>query len=252
MPSMPIALQLFTVRKLLAEDYVGTLKAAREIGYEHVQLSGALPFGAPEMREILADLGLGVVGIHVGGQELMDELDRWIDYAKAVGTEDLVWPYMPEEMRATREDWLRAAGILDDLGARCSEQGVRLSYHNHSFEFETFDGDYGLELLYENSSPEHLFVELDTYWVKHGGEDPAASIRRYAGRMPILHVKDMADDQARSFAEIGNGILDWPAIHRAAQEAGVEAYCVEQDACDRPPLESAAISLRFLRELVGD
>jgi sugar phosphate isomerase/epimerase len=252
MSATPIALQLFTVRELLAEDYVGTLKAAAEVGYEHVQLTGALPFEGPDMREVLDDIGLGVVGIHVGGQNLMDDLDHWIDYAQAVGTRDLVWPYMPDQMRATREDWIRSAGILDELGARCREKGIRLSYHNHSFEFERFDGDYGLDLLYGNSNPENLFAELDTYWVKHGGEDPVAYIRRYSGRMPILHVKDMADDEEQSFAEIGNGILDWPAIHAAAQEAGVEAYCVEQDRCERPPLESAAISLRFLRELVGD
>ncbi|MGD2175689.1 MAG: sugar phosphate isomerase/epimerase [Candidatus Brocadiaceae bacterium] len=251
MAEMPIALQLYTVRDQLAEDYVGTLKSVKKIGYDHVQLTGRLPFEAPEMRDVLEGIGLGVTGIHVGGDQLRDDLDRWIDYAKGVGTRDLVWPAIPEHERETREDWLRIAETMDELGARCREQGIRLSYHNHSFEFLRFDGTYALDLLYERTSPENLYAEIDTYWVQHGGEDPVDYIRRYAGRLPILHVKDMADDEARSFAEVGNGILDWGAIHEAAVQAGVEVYAVEQDRCPGHPFDSARMSLNFLRELVS-
>ena len=246
-----VAMQLFTLREQLAEDYVETLKRVREIGYDHVQLTGSLPYEAERMREVLDGIGLGVCGIHVGGDALQQETEHWADYALTVGTPDLVWPWMPEEMRQTREDWIEAAKLMDRLGARLRELDCRLSYHNHSFEFERFDGEYGLDLLYAKSSPENLYAEIDTYWIKHGGEDPAEYIRRYAGRQSILHVKDMADDEEQSFAEVGHGILDWDAIHEAAMDAGVEIYAVEQDQCPGDPFESAQKSFEFLQGLLG-
>ncbi len=252
MARIPVALQLFTVRQLLAEDYVGTLKKVKALGYDMVQLTGSLPFDAPGMKEVLDDIGLQPVGIHVGGDELAGNLDHWIDYALTVGTKDLVWPFVPEDQRQLRQDWIELAATMDGIGARCRQKGVRLSYHNHSFEFIRFDGQYALDLLYEKTDPQNLLAEIDTYWVKHGGEDPAAYIRKYAGRQAILHLKDMADDEEQSFAEIGNGILDWDEIHRAAIEAGVEFYAVEQDICPGDPLDSARMSIQFIRENMAD
>ncbi len=251
MSDILIALQLYTVRDYLARDYVGTLRKGREAGYDLVQLTGTLPFEAAQMAGVLSDLGLGVAGIHVGGARLQEDLERWMDYARRVGTRDLVWPFVPPEQRGTREDWLRLAAVMDELGSRCAEAGLRLSYHNHSFEFQRFGDTCVLDLLLGNTSADHLYAELDTYWVKHGGEDPVAYIRKYAGREPLLHVKDMAEDEARSFAEVGRGTLDWPAIHEAAVDGGVEFYCVEQDKCAGDPFESARISLEFLRDLVA-
>ncbi len=252
MAQIPVALQLYTVRNALAEDYVGTLRKVKDIGYDLVQLTGHLPYDGPEMKRILEDIGLGAVGIHVDGRQLQENLDHWIEYARAVGTIDLVWPYIAEDLRGTREDWLKMAATMDDIGARCREQGARFSYHNHSFEFERFDGVYALDLLYQNTSPENLYAEIDTYWVQHGGEDPVDYIRRYADRIAILHLKDMADDEARSFAEVGNGILDWDAIHAASVEAGVEFYCVEQDQCAGDPMDSARMSREFLSQLMAE
>jgi sugar phosphate isomerase/epimerase len=243
---------LFTVREALGADYAGTLEKVKESGYDMVQLTGRLPYEAPEMKNVLDDIGLGVAGIHVGGDKLENDLNRWIDYALTVGTSDLVWPAVPKSRRQSKDDWLKLAGIMDDLGRRCRAQGTRLSYHNHSFEFERFDGEYALDILYANSSPENLFAEIDTYWVRHGGEDPVDYITRYTGRQSILHLKDMADDEQRSFAEVGSGILNWPAIHEAACVAGVELYAVEQDRCQGDPLVSAKASRDFLRELLSE
>ena len=252
MAKIPVALQLYTVRQQLAQDFVGTLRQVKKIGYDLVQLTGAMPFDAPKMKEVLGDIGLLPVGIHVGGDQLQSDLGKWIDFCQTIGTDDLVWPWLGEDQRKTKEDWLRVAKIMDELGARCKERGVRLSYHNHSFEFVKFGRTYALDLLYKNTKPDHLYAEIDTYWIKHGGEDPAAYIRKYAGRQSILHIKDMLADEARSFAEIGNGILDWQDIHKAAQEAGVQYYAVEQDRCAGDPMESARISRVFTRKLTGN
>jgi len=246
-----IALQLYTVRDVLKEDYVGGLKQVKSIGYDAVELSGQMPYEDARMKEILDEIGLQVIGFHVPLDDLEGNLERWVELSSVFGTDNIICPYLPEERRKTKEGWLATASLLDEIGSRCRERGKRLSYHNHSFEFVRLDGQRALDLLYEKTSPQNLYAEIDTYWVKHGGEEPADYVRKYGARIVILHVKDMAEDQERSFTEIGSGILDWPAIHRASLGAGVQWYCVEQDICKMPSMESARRSLEYVSKLVG-
>ena len=123
-----------------------------------------------------------------------------------------------------------------------------LAYHHHHFEFIKFDGQTGLDLLFQNTSPRHVKAELDTFWIKYGGEDPAGYIRHLGPRGTHLHLKDMTPN--RQFAEVGTGTLDFPAILSAASEAGVKWGIVEQDSTyGRPPLECLRTSLENLRRL---
>jgi sugar phosphate isomerase/epimerase len=239
------------VRDKLAQDYVGTLRRVKEIGYDAVELPPSRLHEPGELRGILDDVGLGLVALIVRPDALEEDVDKWIDCAKTLGTSDLVYVAPPVERRATRDGWMTTAAILDRLGARCRERGVTLSYHNHSFEFAQFDGTCALDLLYANTLPQNVFAEIDTYWIKHGGADPVEYIRRHAGRIRILHAKDMADDEERSFAEVGRGILDWPAIHAAAVDAGARYYCVEQDRCPGDSMESARLSFEFMSNLLA-
>ncbi len=247
MSAISVALQLYTVYERLSKDYLGTLAQVKKIGYDAVQLTGNIPYDGPRMRQILEDLGLTPAGVHIPLDKLENELDKWMEFCSVIGTKDLICPYLPEERRQGESGWLATADLLNNIGEKCHQAGKRLSYHNHSFEFEKFSGTYALDLLFERTSEQYLRAELDTYWIKHGGEDPVEYIKKYAGRLPILHLKDMANDKERSFAEIGQGVLSWDDIFKAAAEAGVEWYCVEQDVCRRDPLESARISLEFIR-----
>jgi sugar phosphate isomerase/epimerase len=126
---------------------------------------------------------------------------------------------------------------------------MQLCYHNHDFEFRQFDGRYGLDILLGATDPELVKAEVDTYWVQKTGVDPAAYLRQYAGRCPLVHLKDMTADESRTFAEIGEGSMDWSAIFTAAEAGGAAWYIVEQDTCRRAPLESVAISLRNLQSM---
>jgi sugar phosphate isomerase/epimerase len=220
------------------------------MGYEGVELTGTGPYQPAELKELLDDLGLEPAGIHMPLTELEDNLEECIEVACGVETTNIVCPFLPEERRQSREDWLELASILDDVGAQCRGEGLRLSYHNHSFEFVQFDGEYALDLMLRNCRADNVYSELDTYWVKHGGAEPVDYINKYAGRISILHLKDMADDEEQSFAEVGSGILDWPAIDAAARAAGVQYYCVEQDRCAGDPMDSARQSAEFVRELL--
>ncbi len=243
-----VALQLYTVREELRKDFLGTLRAVARIGYPAVQFAGYGGLAAVKLRDALARLGLAAAGSHVGFEALESHPDQEIAYCLELGTRDVVIPAIPSGWRGGKDDYHRFAEALNRIGARCRELGARLSYHNHSFEFVTFDGRYALDLLLEWCDPQLVAWEPDVYWIKHGGEDPAAFIRTYNGRTPLVHLKDMTADDPPTYAEVGEGILDWPAIFAASEASGAEWYVVEQDTCARPPLEAVALSLRHLQE----
>jgi len=156
----------------------------------------------------------------------------------------------PEYWGSGEEGYRRFAQDASEIGRQLHEAGLTFSYHNHSFEFERFGKRTGLDIIFEESDARYLQAEIDTYWVQHGGGDPAAWIRKVKGRMPVVHLKDMVIvDRKQVYAEVGEGNLNWSAILEACREAGVEWYAVEQDTCQRDPFESLAISFRNLKAM---
>ena len=249
MAKIPIGIQMFTLRDETAVDFAGTLKAVAEIGYCGVELAGAGGLTAKELRTLADDLGLVVTAAHEGIERLETDLNGVVDFHKEVGSRFVVVPWMPEERRTDAEGWAASGRLMSEIGAKLQSQNLQLCYHNHSFEFQLFGADYGFDLLYSNSDPNALQAELDTYWVEHGGENPIEYIQKYEGRVPLVHLKDMAKTEDRTFAEVGEGILDIQGIFAAAEKAGSQWMIVEQDTCQRPPLESVKISLDNLKKM---
>lgn len=249
MATRPIALQLYTVRDDTARDFPGTLKQVAQLGYSGVELAGTGGYSAKELRAMLEDLGLKVAGSHVGIEALETDLTAALDYNEELGNRHVVCPYLGQDRRRSAEDWQAAARLFERVALACRDRGMTFAYHNHSFEFERFGDRTGMDILLETADPELVRIELDLYWVRHGGEDPAAYLRKLGRRVVLVHLKDMAADEQRSFAEVGEGVLDWPEIFRACEETDAQWYIVEQDVCARPPLESAAISLRNLKAM---
>ena len=248
MSTVPIALQLYTVRHDIDRDLVGTLRKVAEIGYAGVEFAGYGDWNASELKRLLAELNLRPAGGHVPIDQLETDLENALHFSLELGNPYVVCPWIPQEKRKEKADWLAIAQLFNSVGEKCKQKGLTFCYHNHSFEFEKFDDTYALDLLFSATRPELVNAELDTYWIKHGGADPVEYLRCYAGRCPLLHLKDMAGDEQRSFAEVGRGILDWNAIFEAAEAGGVEWYIVEQDTCPGPPIESARISFENMRK----
>jgi sugar phosphate isomerase/epimerase len=246
-----LALQLFTVRQELERDFVGTLRAIAAMGYPAIQMAwfaSSAP-DTPELKRVLDDLGLAVAGCHVLLEELEQRLDWEVERCLQLGTADVVVPWLSPERRPTdRAGWVRLGERIGDLGRRCQPLGARLSYHNHEFEYAKLGGATAIDLLLGASDPDLVKYEPDVYWIKAGGGDPVAELRRYAGRCPLIHLKDMTAGPTPTYAEIGEGIIDFGPIFAAAEAQGVEWYVAEQDWTARPPLEAAALSLKHLRE----
>ncbi len=242
MGNLPFALQLYTVRDHLEEDFPGTLERVKEIGYDHVELAGFGPYTPAECKQLLGDIGLTPVSAHVGLNELSVDAAAVIDVLHTLGVK-----YAPLSAGAdSDEDWREIAKALETGGAKLREAGLTLCYHNHAHEFEKIGGQYILDFLFDSTDPAHLAAQIDTYWVKFGGEDPVAFVKKYAGRCPLLHVKDMTGDESPTFAEVGRGIIDWAPVFAAGAEAGVEWYIVEQDECAGDSIESARVSAEYM------
>ena len=243
--------QLYTLRDFCKTpaEIAETLKKVAKIGYTAVQISGIAPVEAKNLAAMLEDAGLVAAATHVGWEELRNDIDRVI-------AEHKLWKCKHPAIGGLSGDYYSVDGLkrfLDEappVAERLAREGMDFSYHNHNHEFIHYGGKPWLATLYEQASPKHVKAELDTYWVQAGGGDPAAWVKKCAGREPLLHLKDMAmgPDRGQRFAEIGEGNLNWPAILKEAREGGVEWYLVEQDnTYDRDPFESMAISYRNLK-----
>jgi sugar phosphate isomerase/epimerase len=248
MPDTTLAAQLYTLRDYLKtpDDIARTLPKVAALGYQAVQLSALGPIDTRALKQVLDDAGLTVCATHVGFERLRDDLDAVAEEHRILGCRYAAIGGLPQAYR-TAEGYHRFAREASEVARRMKKQGLTFGYHNHSFELEKFDGRTGLEILYGESDPEAFTAEIDSYWIQHGGGDPAAWIRRVAGRSPLVHLKDMTmRGSEQLMAEVGEGNLNWPAILDACREAGVEWHIVEQDVCQRDPFESLGISLRNL------
>ena len=251
MATSQLAAQLYTVRDFTntPAGIATTMKKVNQLGYDAVQCSALGAIDAHELKRIVDGEGLTICATHTDYERMRDEPQAVIDEHNLWGCKHAAIGGLPQEYRSA-EGYARFAKEASEVAKRLAEGGLTFSYHNHSFELERFNGRTGLEILYEDSDPKYFNSELDTYWIQHGGGDPAAWIRKLKGRAYIVHLKDMAmDGRTQLFAEVGEGNLNWSAILDACQEAGVEWYIVEQDTCQRDPFESLGISLRNLKAM---
>lgn len=249
MAKIPVGLQMYTLREECAKDFVGTLKQVAAIGYHGVELAGTYGLSMKEVAKILDDLGLKRAGGHSGVEPMEQDINKVIDDYHTLGSAFVTIPGLPAQYTEDGAAWKRTAGILDGIGAKLKAAGIQLSYHNHNREFQQYGGMYGLDILYHNSKPANLHAEIDTYWVQYANVDPVAYMKSVKDRLSLVHIKDMADDEKRSFAEIGEGVLDWDSIFGVAKEAGSKWLIVEQDSCARPPIESVRISFENLKKM---
>jgi sugar phosphate isomerase/epimerase len=252
MSQSPLAVQMYTVREAATQDFRGALRRVAELGYDAVELAGTFDLTASELHQILEALGLKCIGGHVALAHLQQDLDREIETYLTLGATHLVCPWLPPEKRGDEASYRAIAAELNQIGERCRARGLQFCYHHHDFELVQFNGKYALDILLEDSDPTNVQLEADTYWLKFGGADPAAYIRRWAGRVPLVHLKDMSATEPPTFAEVGAGVLDWASIFEAAKASGTQWFIVEQDRCPGDPFESLRISLENYQRLVSN
>ncbi|WDL97903.1 sugar phosphate isomerase/epimerase family protein [Alicyclobacillus sp. ALC3] len=241
-----IALQLYTLRDEMTDDFAGKLQRVREIGYAGVEFAGYGGLKPAKLATFLSDLQLVAVSNHVPFEELENHLDRAIEGALTVGLQYMVCPSVPAERCQTKDDFARLADLFNEIGTRVAAAGMAFGYHNHDHEFTQFDGEFALDYLFSHTDPVGVQTELDLFWIEKAGQSSVQYIERYRDRCPLLHVKDMTNDEERFYAEVGQGTLPWPEIFQAAEQSGTQWYIVEQDECRRDPFECIQTSFDYL------
>ncbi len=250
-----LAAQLFTVRDLLdsPEAIRTTLSRIRDAGYPAVQVSGLSYDVMPEaeVKALCDELGLTICATHHPGDRILEQPETVIESLTLLGCRYTAYPF-PGGIDFSDESAVHELiQGLEQAGETLSKAGKVLCYHNHHLEFRKLNGRIILERIYEETSPENLQGELDTYWVQFGGGDPERWVRRLAGRTPLIHLKDyrVTEENEITFCEVGQGVLDFPAIIQAADDGGCEWFIVEQDTCPGDPVDSLAASYAYLMTL---
>lgn len=270
---MKIGYQLYSAREEAARDLEGTLKALKEIGYDGIEFAGFYGHEAAEVKEILDRVGLEAVSHHVPFADMRADFDKVLQDNKTIGVSYIAVPYLQQEDRPGEPGFAAAVRDIAALARKAKENGLQMLYHNHDFEFAKVSGMYGLDFLYEAVPAEVLMTELDTCWVRYAGEDPAAYIRKYAGRCDIVHLKDyvgrkeegktpyaligLNEDEKKAgevpfeFRPVGYGCQDVPALVSAARESGAKWLVVEQDmSVGCGSLEAARMSFDTVKPLI--
>ena len=271
--SLPISVQLYSIRDEMAEDFAGTLREVKKMGYDGVEFAGLFGNDPKYVKGVCDGLGLNPMSAHVPIQDMLDAPDKTFEDYRTIGCKYIVMPYVTEERRPGSELFEQTITDVYELGKKSREYGLTLLYHNHDFEFRKIDGKYGLDIIYDSVPAEYLQTELDTCWVNIGGEDPAKYILKYSGRSPVVHLKDFhlsgklpshlyaligikeeekeEEPSTFEFRPCGLGMQNMPAILEASKKAGAEWVVVEQDepSMGLSRLDSVKKSIEYLKWL---
>lgn len=259
-----LGLQLYTLRNQLAEDIPGTIKAVADAGYYQVELMRVVS-GDPIVKAV-QDNGLKITSAMMDWKTIVlpresgvPSFQETLDVAVDMKLKFLVIPYIGKGHREKTDQLKGLARRANRAGEACRRAGIQLCYHHHSFEFAKLDnGTTGWDIFVQEFDPELVKFELDVFWAAIGGLNPIETIRGLKGRIAQLHLKDLLKgtptiyDESKvpkeAFEEVGDGIVDWPAVLAAGELAGVVQCHVEQDQSP-DPIASIGQSIRHLKSL---
>jgi sugar phosphate isomerase/epimerase len=235
--------------EFMKTDWKGTLKKAVDFGFTELEGGSSSASSPKEFLKYCKQIGIKPV---TGGGSLgpiMKEPQRYFDEYNELKYKYFViyWPWLvggPFKL----DDCKKSVDILNDLGAKAKANGLTLLWHNHDKEFHEMEEGLPFDYLMNHTDPKLVQCEMDIYWVKKGGADPLEVLKKYTGRIPILHVKDMAPGPDQDFMCPGSGIIDFKSIFREAKEQGIKHYFVERDR-EPDPMGCLRSSGEFLKNI---
>jgi sugar phosphate isomerase/epimerase len=268
----PLGVQLWTVKNDLAKDFDGTLRALARLGYRRIEAAGYYDRSPKQFRHAMRSAGLECVSTHHSMSDLIENSEARLAFARDLGVKYVVAssPATAKEVDASRgwnqgvadamtlDHWRYNAEQMERIGKRARAMGLRFGYHNHAAEFLAYDRRLPMDEIVRLTDPANVVLELDLGWAAAAGYDPAEAIRRYAPRVHLLHVKDIATSErvpgriaadARSTV-VGEGTIDWRSAFAATRFTPLHSFFVEQeDPFSEPPLQALAKSAAYIRKL---
>jgi sugar phosphate isomerase/epimerase len=238
----PIGVQLYTVRDEMKKDVAATLARVARIGYREVEFAGYFDWKPDAVRNALRQNGLSSPSSHIGFPNLGPEWDKTIEDALKIGQQYLVCPWIDDKYR-TLDGYKEVAELFNKAGEQAKKASLQFGYHNHDFEFKPIAGQTPYDLLITQTDPALVAMEMDVFWLWSGGKDPLDYFKRYPGRFPLLHIKDM--DTSGKMADVGKGVIPWRDILAQKALAGTRHIFVEHDE-PKDPFASITDSYRYL------
>lgn len=241
-----IALQLYTLRDLTKDHFEAVVRKVAEMGYQGVETAGFGNSNPASAKKLFAELNLQVMGLHAP-MPLGDNKAEVIDNALLFGCTYLVTPHIGPGDVKDMDAIKNLCDRLNQSQAVAKEHGMTLAIHNHWWEYARMDGKLIADIMIDLLDPQVLF-EIDTYWVKVAGVDPAERVRRLGKRAPILHFKDGPGVRDEAQTALGDGIMDFAAI-RDAGGVNTDWWIMEADRVAGDAMEAVAKSFQFMKGL---
>jgi sugar phosphate isomerase/epimerase len=249
---MPIGCQTYPVREALGKDFEGTLAELRSIGYRNIEMCSPPGYAksgygslvdkkASEIRDAIHKAGLGCESCHYQFQEMKENLDDRIGYAKELGLKQMIVSTFGLRPEATMADWTAAAEELNRIGEKVQKAGMQAGFHNHNFEFKEIDGVLVYDKLMSTLDPKLVKMQFQVSVISQGYE-AATYLTKYPGRFISLHLQDWSPTEKKQVA-VGQGVVDWKKLFAAAKTGGVKNYFVELN------MDQLKASYPYLHEL---
>lgn len=256
-------LQLWSIRDEFI-DAERTREAFRKIGsfgYTLAQTAGTYDYVSPETFRAYADeAGVRIIGTHYSWERIRDDVAGTVRYHRILGADEVgIGGYGTPDLESLK----RLIDEFNRLGREYAKYGMKLSYHNHSDEFSNefkkYEGKTKFDYLLEGLDPETCCFNLDAGWAHLAGVDVYDLMRRMAGRINILHLKDIQASYEHDLGngvtyrgperiEIGRGNVNFPGLIKAAEECGVKYFVVEDEFYSTgKPLESVKMSADYIK-----
>jgi sugar phosphate isomerase/epimerase len=252
--SLPIGLQLYSVRELLPKDLDGTLRKLAAAGYVEVEAAGYYDRTAADFRHAIEQAGLRCISTHHPMHLLRPHLDEYIEYAYNLGLSYIICPSPVRKDPQARgplnlDDWRWVAGELNRIGEKVKAAGMSFGYHNHGPEFGSEGGVVFYDELLRLTDPRLVIFEMDCGWVFAAGRNPVDYLSKTPERFPLLHVKDMARNAKGEYEStvLGRGAIDYHPIFRAA--TALKHYFIEQEEFDIDAMEALRLDAEYMRKL---
>ena len=240
---IPISVQLYSLREMAAQDFPAVLRAIAEIGYVGIEFAGFNNRSPAEIAKLVKELGLKVSSAHVA-LPIPENVAELIDTYGPFGVKTLVSGFGPDEFK-TLDGVKASAARFQKAAELLKPHGMAFAVHNHFWEFESLpDGQVPYDIMLAEAPD--AFSELDVYWAQVGGHAPAPVVKKYASRLPLLHIKDGTVGEGRAFTAVGDGVVDLKATIAAADPSVTKWLIVEIDNIDGDMLAAIRKSYTYL------
>jgi sugar phosphate isomerase/epimerase len=248
-----LGVQLYTVRKIIKNNTRAVLESIQQIGYAEVE---AIYASLDQTWPALRHTHLHAVSVH--GDPKNFEQTAVLKNLKQRGFDYIVIPYLRDD---TGPDTVkRIAKMLDKIGKMAKSEGLTLCYHNHAHDFKPINGTPAIDMLMSETNQDYVHLELDVFWASVAGHNPVDVLKKFSGRVPLVHLKDKAHGIPVQYSEhvppsafkaVGSGSIDIPAVLSAADHAGTKHYFVEQDQTPGNPIDALRKSYNYLKKHFG-